>query len=426
MQQTPLGTHLDQIEADKKRITFLKDQIGLMGEQLDLKIQLAWWTAFENGDEAGMERAEKAGKAIQDRIDKYENEIKVIQKSIDANGKLTDVLDKSAKISMLTIGNSPGKILAEGFGEAGQAISKMTEAYTKFGEEAAAVNKYVADKQRMLEASGMSKSDAKIAAEKDVADKRIQINASMFASMAGAAKGFFSENSKGYQTMAKAEKAFRVIELAMATKNAIAKMALMGDELVTYLFGVSSSVAATEASVAPVVAAEATKAAAGGATAVTNAAQMPGPLAFVGAAAMIALLAGIGVMLGGGGTSVNLSAQRQSSQGTGSVFGDNSAKSESITKALENISENSDISLKYNEGMLNSLKNIEASLVGVSKLVIRSGVQGQLGSAEGMGKTTSGTFNKIFDAAGVGSAASFIFAPIKAIGNALFFLVSIS
>jgi hypothetical protein len=118
----------------------------------------------------------------------------------------------------------------------------------------------------------------------------------------------------------------------------------MGDELVTYLFGVSSSVAATEASVAPVVAAEATKAAAGGATAVTNAAQMPGPMAFVGAAAMIALLAGIGVMLGGGGTSVNLSAQRQSSQGTGSVFGDNSAKSESITKALENISENSDIS----------------------------------------------------------------------------------
>lgn len=420
MQQTPLGTHLDQIEADKKRITFLKDQIGLMGEQLDLKIQLAWWTAFENGDEAGMERAEKAGKAIQDRIDKYENEIKVIQKSIDANGKLTDVLDKSAKISMLSVGNSPGKILAEGFGEAGQAISKMTEAYTKFGEEAAAVNKYVADKQRMLEASGMSKSDAKIAAEKDVADKRIQINASMFASMAGAAKGFFSENSKGYQAMAKAEKAFRVIELAMATKNAIAKMALMGDELYTYLFGVTTSVAATEASVAPVVAAEATKAAAGGATAVTNAAQMPGPMAFVGAAAMIALLAGIGVMLGGGGTSVNLSAQRQSSQGTGSVFGDTSAKSESITKALENISENSDISLKYNEGMLNSLKNIEASLVGVSKLVIRSGIQGKLGSAEGMGTSYSEGLNKVTGLADIGTVASFIFAPIKAIGKALF------
>ena len=30
-----------------------------MGEQLDLKIQLNWWTAFENGDEAGMQRAEK-------------------------------------------------------------------------------------------------------------------------------------------------------------------------------------------------------------------------------------------------------------------------------------------------------------------------------------------------------------------------------
>ena len=123
---------------------------------------------------------------------------------------------------------------------------------------------------------------------------------------------------------------------------------------------------------------------------------------------------------GGGGSSGPSSAQRQSSQGTGSVFGDTSAKSESITKALENISENSDVSLKYNEGMLNSLKNIEASLVGVSKLVIRSGIQSKLGSAEGMGTSYSEGLNKVTGLADIGTVASFIFAPIKAIGNALF------
>ena len=47
-----------------RNVFLLKDQIGLMGEQLDLKIQLAWWTAFENGDEAGMERAEKQVKVL--------------------------------------------------------------------------------------------------------------------------------------------------------------------------------------------------------------------------------------------------------------------------------------------------------------------------------------------------------------------------
>ena len=38
---------------------------------------------------------------------------------------------------------------------------------------------------------------------------------------------------------------------------------------------------------------------------------------------------------GGGGHRPLPAADRQSSQGTGSVFGDTSAKSESITKALE-------------------------------------------------------------------------------------------
>ena len=63
---------------------------------------------------------------------KYENEIKVIQKTIDANSRLTDAIDKGAKLKMFEIGRSPGQILAEGFGEAGQAISKMTEAYKQF------------------------------------------------------------------------------------------------------------------------------------------------------------------------------------------------------------------------------------------------------------------------------------------------------
>jgi hypothetical protein len=265
----------------------------------------------------------------------------------------------------------------------------MSDAYKTFGDDMAKVDKYVADQKKMLMDQGPQRPEDLAKVDKEVADKRIQINAQMYGSLAGAAKGFFSENSKGYQAMAKAEKAFRVIELAMAAKTALTKMALMGETLATYLFGVSAATAATEASVAPVVAAEAAKAQAAGATAVTEAAHMPGPMAFVGAAAMIALLAGIGVMLGGSSSTPNLSAQRQATQGTGSVFGDSSAKSESTTKALEMVAKNSEIALTYNAGMLASLKNIEASLVGVAKLVIRGGVQAQVGQAGGMGTVKS-------------------------------------
>ena len=53
-------------------------------------------------------------------------------------------------------------------------------------------------------------------------------------------------------------------------------------------------------------------------------------------------------------------------------------------------------------------------------------VRVKLGNAEGMGKTTSGTFTKMFDAVGIGTTVSFIFAPIKAIGNALFSVKEVS
>ena len=46
--------------------------------------------------------------------------------------------------------------------------------------------------------------------------------------------------------MAKAEKAFRVIELAMATKILLLKMALMGDEIAAFLMGETAKQTAEE------------------------------------------------------------------------------------------------------------------------------------------------------------------------------------
>lgn len=347
--------------------------------------------------------------AANDRIIKQYNDLLPLQK------QLTEGMFKASQIKMQEIGRSPAQILADGFGEAGKAISTMITAYKDFGKESSAVNAELAGQLEFIQKNYQGEEAAKetVKATQRASDKQIQITAGMYADMAGAAKGFFSENSKGYQLMEKAEKAFRVVELAMAVKNHAAKMLMVAEEFGTVILNSGRALMAVVTNNA--IAAESAAPAA-----VLNAAQMPGPAAFVGAAAMMALVAALGVAISGGGSTPNISAQRQSQQGTGTVFGDTGAKSESLTKALENISENSDISLQYNEGMLNALKNIEASIGGVTKQVIRQGVQGQVGFAAGMGTTKSEGLTSFAKAGEIGLLLSSVFAPLNAIVGALF------
>lgn len=425
IQQTPLGAQQDSMQADRDRITFLQQQISLTAELIDLQVQKAYWEAYMANDSAGMARAEKAGEELQKRIDGYENEVKVLQALIPLQNQYTEQLALSAKKNMLDIGRSPGQILAEGFGEAGAAIAKMSEAYKTFGDDMTKVDKYVADQKKMLADKGQATPDNLAKVDKEVADKRIQINAQMYGSLAGAAKGFFSENSKGYQAMAKAEKAFRVIELALAAKSFIQKMFFTTTETGAAVAGAitkgTAETTLTSVSVGESLIRTAVKAK----EAVVGAFVGVGPTGFVTGAAMIAILAALGfAMSGRGGASPTLSADRQASQGAGSVFGDSGAKSESTTKALELVAKNSEIALTYNAGMLASLKNIENALTGVAKLVIRGGVQGQLSSATGMGTTTDSSMNKAF---GIGSkSASMNMATlglgsiINSVGKALF------
>jgi len=415
VQESAVGEQLYAIRLNESALAAINATKGIREYSLELA-KLRAETA-ETPEEQAL--AQKEISMLKEKIDALNAQAAALANLIPQQKKQLEVLTDLAKITMLDIGRSPGQILADGFGEAGKAISEMTTAYTKFGDEATKINKYVADKQAALMAKGMGKEDARIEAEKDVADKRVQIAVSTYADMAGAAKGFFSENSKGYQTMAKAEKAFRTIELALAIKSAATKMALMGEELAAFLFGETSKQAAEEATTGTSIAMSFARGAAKAAEAVASAFAAPFPVNFAAGAAMIAIMAGLGYAVSGGsgGSNANLSADRQSSQGAGSVFGDSSAKSESVTKALDIVADNSEISLSYNAGMLASLKNIESALVGVAKLVVRGGVQGQVGFAGGMGSSKAS-----LGAAGanVGSVLVNLMPGLNAIVGALF------
>lgn len=107
----------------------------------------------------------------------------------------------------------------------------------------------------------------------------------------------FSERSSAREALNRAEQAFTAIELALSFKRASANA----------LEAISSAFAA------------------------------PFPLNFAAGAAMIGIMAGLGLFSGSGGGTVDPTQGRQDDQGTGTVLGDSAAKSDSISASAERL-----------------------------------------------------------------------------------------
>lgn len=133
---------------------------------------------------------------------------------------------------------------------------------------------------------------------------------------------------------------------------------------------------------------------------------------FAGAAAFLALMASLGAKGGGGGGGApNIAEDRQKSQGTGTVKGDASAKSESLKKSQE-VWEN-DILKQTEQGnvMITLLASIDRSIAGVSnnwvgtigKPILAAQNQVNLGSSGSWGGRDTG--KKIGFGAELGASA---------------------
>lgn len=193
-------------------------------------------------------------------------------------------------------------------------------------------------------------------------------------------KSLFKEESKGYKVVSALEKAYQASKIAFALwekkdtiKTLAIKVAGYAKDMITFIGGVTSKIAAQMG--LNVVQAQG---------AVATAAQAPPPVGFASAAAMIALMAGIGIAISGGGSSGGEYVDT-SNQGTGTVFGDSEAQSSSLANSIDLLSENSDLMLPLTSAMLRSLKNIESSIGGLTNLLIRNPPAQELASSIGQG-----------------------------------------
>lgn len=275
-----------------------------------------------------------------------------------------------------------GEALTAAFEGAGDSLVRLTNTFQE----------YAAQQYRLNEAMKRNrdeKGDVKnIQLENALIEQQGKLQISTYASMAGAAKGFFNENTKGYKALQAAETAFRAYQLA--------------SDLVK---GVSAA-----------------------AVGIANQAQGDPYTALPRMAIMAAAMASLGFATGflgkSGGGGRATAEQRQGGAATGrvvtpdqldrnsvtfvrgTVLGDDEARSDSIKNSLEILKETAGIHTPILSQMRDALLSIENSPAGLGNLLIRS-VNGGLTTGKNLGiRTGTLSVNRgdpILDAIGLSS-----------------------
>jgi len=273
-----------------------------------------------------------------------------LEKKTEADKAAAEAAKESAGAMDKFLNASFGDGLADGFNQGSKALASFIDGFGELLDVQAQYN------AAQLDAAATDADKANAAAKYQSAQ------VGLYGDMAAASKQFFDEGSKGYKALQAAEQTFRAFEIGMAAKSLAAK-----------LFATETATTAALASVAPTVAAEGAKAtAAGTASAASSMVGTPFPANLGALAATLAALAGIGVLISGsGGGGLSTAQQAQQSQGTGTVLGDSSAKSDSAFKALELMEDHLSDGLQVSNGMLAELRNLNTNISGLGNLLGR-------------------------------------------------------
>ena len=206
-------------------------------------------------------------------------------------------------------------------------------------------------------------------------------------------KLMFKEDSKGYKLMSALEMAYQAKSIAMEIKNFAIKKGLLAADTMAFQAATAKKMLLDGVATATTVANNTIKATSSGIAALASSmAGLPFPLNIAAFAATGALLASIGLNLAGGGKASGSFAP--TNEGAGTVFGDSTAKSESIKKSIDLLAENSDVTLPLTAAMLKSLQNIENNIGGLANLLIRNAPGSKLveGVNQGFTQNSIGSF----------------------------------
>ena len=267
------------------------------------------------------------------------------QTDFDTGKKALEDLDKYLDPARAT---DFGDALSDAFGRAGSTLGKLASQFDTFSKRQVANDKARADAKTALNKGDLNEvTYAKRVGEINAKNAAEQLGG--YGQMTSAAAGFFNEQSKGYKALQTASQVFHAAELALTLAEHVPK---------------AINAVLTQGEGDPYT-------------------------AFARMATMAAVVAGLGVAVGGTGggkPAPTTFKERQESQGTGTVLGDASEKSSSLANSLAILEQNSSLELNYQGSMLQALKSIESALGGAAKGIFQTA---GLTSGSGFGSVDS-------------------------------------
>lgn len=314
------------------------------------------------------------------------------QKLLEIAKELSEERAKQAKNPIGDFSNVDFNVFGD-FGNPFQsALEGLNEFVVKSQESRSAMaalsSEIVSGRIKGLDVSDLE-IEKNILLSKQESDRRKNIDKGITTTLS-LTKSMFKEESKGYKVVSKLEQVYQASQIAFQMWKNREKI----KETALELWGYAKSAASYVATTATKIAAEGGLNIVKGIGAVLTQGTGDPYTAFARMAAMAAIVAGLGVAIASniGGDSGTVTP---ANDGTGTVFGDSTAKSESINNSIEILSENSDLMLPLTSAMLRSLRNIESSLGGVANLIIRGDVGNIAGSLTYAEKLT-GVIGKAF------------------------------
>lgn len=226
--------------------------------------------------------------------------------------------------------------------------------------------------------------------------------------LAGATKKMFGERTAAYKILGAVEKAVHIAKVAMTIKEMFFDTAATGAAVANS--GTRSAASIVEAGIA-------------GVKAVVEAITGPFPMNVIAGTATAAVIGTLLSSIGGSGPSVSGGAslpsgvtaeERQKTQGTGTVFGDSDAKSESIAKSLEILSDGEPEQVLANRTQIKLLESINDGIEKVATAVYQ--VKG-ITSGSGFGTTEGSSGGGLLGAIFGSSSTSIIDSGIKLAGT---------
>ncbi len=276
---------------------------------------------IEKVRKAGLITNDQAGDyqfgAIREAAEKAKQAVAEFKGELDSIPAITTTVDLEVKGLDKLLGTNVD-VFENISRDADRAANAMSRAFGRAGDSIGDVLSILGDygaQQDRIARAGLSR-------EQEMRESS-RLRLANTTALAGAAKGMFAENSRGYAAMAAAEKALTLVQLARTAVDVAGGAARMFASL--------------------------------------------GPAGFPAVAAMLGVMASVG--FSGGGSSAKPPA---SNTGAGTVFGDSAAQSESIVRAIDDL-KGIDPLLGSSREMASTLRSIEGRIGGLASLVVRAG-----------------------------------------------------